>query len=504
MIVPPRQLGHHTSFIVAVPMHSTEETPLVDRPARRFWSKLFPVAFATVIAVTMCSLLACSAIFPSSATTATTIDLAVSFCDPTVKHEFGYIQLPHKVNDHYFYSYFESRNNPATDPLIVWLEGGPGASSTWSIFNLNGPCSINDDLSGTTPNPYSWTNNANVVWLDQPSGVGFSYGDATDDDHNQEDVGHNFYAFMQGFLQKHPELHTRPLFIMGESYGGHYVPAAAHYILAQQQATTKSSDGIRINLKGIAIGNGLTDTVTQMPATVHMARDNSYNISLVTPGEFLHMQADAERLRTKLVECQTSSPNAARACLEAVQLWFVNIIGPMVTNPLRNDMDLRQVCSPTLGCGDFGGKTTEAFLNQVHTRTLMGVHKQAHFQTNNDTTFNAFIVDMAKSYVRYVPTLLAAGVRVLLYVGDADLVCDWQGNDAWAKQLEWDGKSTYNAAAVTPLVVDGKTAGQVRSSHGLSFVRVFDAGHFVPRYHPEVAVALVDRFLHNAALDQGQ
>ncbi|KAF0698415.1 hypothetical protein As57867_005255, partial [Aphanomyces stellatus] len=166
---------------------------------------------------------------PATATAA-----SLTFCDATVKHEFGYIQLPHKVDDHYFYSFFESRNDPTTDPLVIWLEGGPGSSSTWALLNANGPCTINAELNGTTPNPYSWTTNANVIWLDQPTGVGFSYGDATDDDSNEIDVGRNVYGFLQGWLKQHPQFQSNPFFITGQSYGGHYVPAAANYIVHEQ------------------------------------------------------------------------------------------------------------------------------------------------------------------------------------------------------------------------------------------------------------------------------
>ena len=69
-----------------------------------------------------------------------------------------------------FYWFFESRSDPANDPLIIWLTGGPGCSSTLALLGENGPCSVNDDATGTVTNPYSWNSKANILWLDQPVG----------------------------------------------------------------------------------------------------------------------------------------------------------------------------------------------------------------------------------------------------------------------------------------------------------------------------------------------
>ncbi|RLN50292.1 hypothetical protein BBJ28_00019915 [Nothophytophthora sp. Chile5] len=175
----------------------------------------------------------------------------------------GYVKLANKEDDHYFYWFYESRSSPETDPLVLWLTGGPGSSSMFALLTENGPCSINPDLT-TKFNPYAWNSNANVIWLDQPTGVGFSYGVQADKDYNETNVGENIYWFLQGFLEKHPQFKGRDFFVTGESYGGHYVPAAAHYIWKTSK-TSPSDDGLStINLKGLAIGNGLTNPLIQV------------------------------------------------------------------------------------------------------------------------------------------------------------------------------------------------------------------------------------------------
>jgi len=74
-----------------------------------------------------------------------------------------------------FYIYFESRNEASTDPLVLWLTGGPGCASEVALFFENGPYKINDDLT-LEGNPETWNTFANLLYVDNPIGTGFSRG----------------------------------------------------------------------------------------------------------------------------------------------------------------------------------------------------------------------------------------------------------------------------------------------------------------------------------------
>ncbi|KAJ2178531.1 carboxypeptidase C, partial [Coemansia sp. RSA 353] len=100
-------------------------------------------------------------------------------------------------------------------------------------------------------------------------------------------------------------------------------------------------------------------------------------------------------------------------------------------------------------------------------------------------------------YVRELPPLLEAGIRVLIYAGDADFICNWYGNKAWSEALEWSGKTSFAGSADEDWIVDGKAAGEARTFKNFSFLRVFGAGHMVPYDQPENSLDMINRWIAN-------
>lgn len=252
-------------------MAPKENTPLFNAaaqaPTSTKRSHIVKAAIAIVLVVGLIALLA----FPRNPTTSIAAGTASEggdyVCGAT-KNEAGYIKLANKKDGHYFYWFFESQREPSKDPLVIWLTGGPGGSSMIALMMENGPCSVQPDLS-TKANPYAWNNQANIIWLEQPLGVGFSYGAPEDTDYDETNVGENLYWFLQGFIEKHPEFSGREFFLTGESYGGHYVPGGAHYIWEQNKLGDAQAGKHRINLQGIAIGNGWVNPLIQVRHWVH-------------------------------------------------------------------------------------------------------------------------------------------------------------------------------------------------------------------------------------------
>uniref|UniRef100_A0A914L712 Carboxypeptidase n=1 Tax=Meloidogyne incognita TaxID=6306 RepID=A0A914L712_MELIC len=165
------------------------------------------------------------------------------------KHYSGYLD---GGNDNlFFYWFVESQGNPKIDPLVLWLNGGPGCSSLGGLFNELGPYLINKDGKTLRQNPYSWNKYASIIFLESPAWVGFSYKNipknvTTGDD---EVVLAN-YAALKDFLKKYPSFKANPLFLTGESYASTYLSMLASKIVDNMKETL-------LNLKGVAIGNGV-------------------------------------------------------------------------------------------------------------------------------------------------------------------------------------------------------------------------------------------------------
>ena len=217
----------------------------------------------------------------------------------------GFVNVDHGER---FYLFAESIDiAPEEAPLVIWLSGGPGCSSLLAAILENGPCSgdgfeVNEDGSSNFPlvsNPYAWNRRANVIWIDQPQGVGYSTGpvkegEDTDDEApwfaSGEAVSKDMVQFMNAWIDAHPEYRSRDLFVFGESYGGHYVPAVA----AALHAAHGKDEAPFVNLQGVAIGNGLTNPYIQYAYYPQMANSNTYGIQSVSNETLAEMELAVE------------------------------------------------------------------------------------------------------------------------------------------------------------------------------------------------------------------
>jgi len=144
------------------------------------------------------------------------------------KNEHGFIPIGNDGDD-IFYWYFPARENPETAPLVLWLTGGPGCSSELAIFYENGPMKL--DGAKIITNPHSWNNKANLIYVDQPVGTGFSKAAKIWDLKTSETaIAKDLYETLTKFIAAHDDLKGRPFYVTGESYAGHYIPAFGKYI----------------------------------------------------------------------------------------------------------------------------------------------------------------------------------------------------------------------------------------------------------------------------------
>jgi len=376
--------------------------------------------------------------------------------------------------DDIFYWLFSSRNNPTSDPLVIWLTGGPGCSSEVALFIENGPYTVNPDLSLKT-NPYSWNNNSNLLFIDQPVGTGFSRArDPTHYARNENMVSENFYKFLIKFLSSYPSFKGRDLYITGESYAGHYIPAIADFIVQHPDDM--------INLKGVAIGNGWVSPYDQYPAYAKFALEN--NLISTT---FSYLLSGAMKLCQGLLNTGVW-PVAFYEC----QLSMSSVLG----NPLApnfNVYDIRKKCDVPPLCYDMSN--IKNFINREDVRRELGVSNRS-WSDCNMIVHTFMLGDWVTNLQSKVVNLLKNKLRVLVYSGDKDFVCNWRGGEAWTNALDWDRKAEFNHADYAKWYVDDDAAGEFKNVDNLTFLKVYDAGHMVPMDQPRVALQMLNQFIN--------
>ncbi|ORX63097.1 alpha/beta-hydrolase, partial [Hesseltinella vesiculosa] len=386
----------------------------------------------------------------------------------------GYIQVGHHGSE-YFFWFFESRNDPENDPLTVWLNGGPGCSSMIGLWEEIGPCKVNEEGTAAVFNQRgSWNKISNLLFVDQPVNVGFSYGDEIINTTSQ--AAPLFYDFLQRFYKSFPKYRQNPLLIFGESYGGHYAPAFASYILERNNKLAHNE--VHINLVRVGLGNSLVDPMIQYQYYEPMACRSTYG-SVLSKKDCESMQEDLPTCLALIKKCymvgsEDDCVTASAFCIKYVQTVYKN------SNRSLSDIRTSEEIPATY----------TRFLNATSTRKAIGV--KLAFQPCSYDVGMGFISsgDAMRNFAPHVASLLNHGVQVLLYAGDADYLCNWMGNYAWSNQLRFQGADDYRLQELQGWRMDGKEVGQAKHGGNLTFVRVYQAGHRVPYYQPEVALQM--------------
>ncbi|KAI9675695.1 MAG: hypothetical protein M1817_001062 [Caeruleum heppii] len=408
--------------------------------------------------------------------------------DPTVKQYSGYLD-DEEDDKHLFYWFFESRNDPKNDPVVLWLNGGPGCSSLTGLFLELGPSSLDKNLK-LHFNPYSWNANASVIFLDQPVNVGFSYSGGSVS--NTVAAGKDVYALMTLFFSQFPEYREQPFHMAAESYGGHYVPIFAAEILAHKNRN--------INLQSVLIGNGLTDGLVQYEYYRPMACGDGGWPAVLDESECRAMDNALPRCLSLINNCYNSE--SVWSCVPASIYCNNALLGPYQKTG-QNVYDVRGKCedSSNLCYKELGW--ISKYLNRKDVQKELGVEVSSYESCNFDINRNfLFQGDWMLPIQRVVPSILKK-IPILIYAGDADFICNWLGNHAWTEALDWPGKKAYNKVPLGNLTLDslsdaagrGHTIGEYKTSGNFTFVKLHAGGHMVPLDQPEASLDMFNRWL---------
>ncbi|KAI0778827.1 serine carboxypeptidase [Trametes elegans] len=415
------------------------------------------------------------------------------FCDGGVRSYTGYIDVEAR---HLFFYFFESRRDPDSDDVVFWTNGGPGGSSALGLFMELGPCRVSTP-NATEPFAFAWNDHANVFFVDQPVGVGFSYADFGEQVSTTAEAAVDIASFIAIFFQHFPKFTGRPFHMAGESYGGRYIPVFASAVYDQNAGLVDA--GLNpINLSSIMIGNGCTDFLG-MTQSYYDVQCEGHGFPFVTS------ISECVRLRQIVPRCEKRLQESCRDTLDdidcrAAHQFCDGAFGALFAR--LNPYDALRPCADTpgdiLGCYPIMRNISE-YLNNPRVQSLLGVDPAASNYTWANMDVNSRFDEHADYWSfraeYHVAALLERGVRALIYVGATDWICNWVGNERMTLGLEWSRQDLYRSEPLREWRVGDEVAGKVRSGGGLTFATIDGAGHMAPYDQPVRSLELANRWL---------
>ncbi|KAF6842972.1 carboxypeptidase s1 [Colletotrichum musicola] len=477
----------------------------------------------------------------------------------------GWVSVPGPYPANMFFWFVGARE--PTDVLTIWLNGGPGVSSLFGMFTEVGPCEVVEkglDKYDTVAREWGWDRASNMLFIDQPNQVGFSYDtptngsmdlfnanqstppqpvpsgqppitflngtfsslNASNTANTTETAAMAVWHLLQGFLGAFPQYNPPNSSALGinlfaESYGGKYGPVFSDVWERQNErrenGTLPANRTLEVHLTSLGIVNGCIDDQVQAEFYPAMATDNTYgframndvraalaNGSLYTTGGCLDQ---IRQCRTAESVYDANNTGAVREvndlCAQAYRSCYNNVVTPYAESG-RSWYDIARVNPDSF--------PPSTYLEYVNTPALQqAVGSPVNFTFTSQAVFSAFQATgdyMRGPLIPRIAGLLDRGIRVALVYGDRDYICNWLGGEAAslaiAKQASGDAYARFASAGYAPIIVnDSYIGGVVRQFGNLSFSRIYQAGHSVPAYQPETAFQVFARVIMGTSVSTG-
>ncbi|CAJ2507563.1 Uu.00g087490.m01.CDS01 [Anthostomella pinea] len=424
-------------------------------------------------------------------------------CDAGSRQWTGWIHVTEEKS--LFYWFFESRSNPLNDPVMIWLNGGPGGSSMMGLFQEIGPCLTNEYQNGTKFNEHSWTEFANVIFIDQPASVGFSMvnNDTMGGPDNLREASQDFNKFLSVFFEEvFPGFSQLPLHIAGESFGGTYVPGFVEYISRRQQLGVPGTFNGTIHSITLVdavidiLGSGALGQYDHMCQFENGENKKKFGFSKETCAVFEPAVPECERLNRQCLD--TYDGNICRAAYIFCAEEIVSSIDPKPGG--RNPYDDRILCNGTLPlCGI--GSYEQQYLNTAHVQDALGLDHWNFSSVNYDlnsrwTASNEIFLPTTRE-LTYI--LDETPTRVFVLNGNNDIVVSTEGQKRVYNQQPWNHQAKYR---MEPYVTwswpdrSGKRhkGGEFKGpddKRELVFASVDEAGHTSPADQKEAVAYLM-------------
>ncbi|CAD8123463.1 unnamed protein product [Paramecium sonneborni] len=407
----------------------------------------------------------------------------------------------------FHYIFLESQSNPATDPVVLWLGGGPGCSSLLGLNEEIGPFVMVDDDRVFKKNPYPWNTRVNLLFIDQPAGVGFSTNNDPTYEYNDINSGEDNYQAILVWFSIFKQYQKNRFFIAGESYAGMYIPYTARAIVdGNKQAV------IKIPLEGVLIGNGLlvTDPIKRNSALQEFFLKRNF-MSPTTTNTIRKICS----VSPNSIKCQLAQAEFKKVCLDS-DINIYNVYGYCQRDSTpeflkQKEASGRKIRYPFVPwyegnsygdddeekdpCSDFG--PINEYYNNAQVQDALHIQDRPQFWSAcSKDIFFKYTMNKEGSY-KILPYLNKLGIRILIYSGDQDAivsVVDTEQALLMIPDIQQIGSRTPWGNKNLDL------AGWSTNYNFLKFVVVRGAGHMVPQEQRQNSFEMMDSFINNNEL----
>ncbi|KAL3651659.1 hypothetical protein CASFOL_004661 [Castilleja foliolosa] len=398
----------------------------------------------------------------------------------------GYVTVDQKAGRALYYYFVEAQHSAQTSPLVLWFNGGPGCSSlAFGAMQELGPFRVKSDGKTLFLNEYAWNKVANVLFLESPAGVGFSYSKTKVDYTSGGDIktANDNYVFLVNWLERFPQYKNRDFYIAGESYAGHFVPELAHIILNHNKTNM-----LTFKFKGIIIGNALiNDETDNIGHWKYLA-----NHALITD-EFANRAIN---------DCASTTTSPTSQCRKAYDEYsklagnidMYNIYAPICLS--TSDTDTKPKITSIFNPDPCSANYVYVYMNRADVQKALHANVTKDIPYDWDTCSNV-LKNWTDSPVTVLPLLkefMNHGLRV--WFGDVDGRLPFTSTQLSIKEMKLDIQSQW-----CPWYLNKEVGGYTQEyKGGLTFATVRGAGHEVPTYQPERALVLIQHFVNGEKL----
>ncbi|CAN6842073.1 unnamed protein product, partial [Brassica oleracea] len=415
---------------------------------------------------------------------------------------WGYVEVRPKA--HMFWWHYKSPyrvEDPSKPwPIILWLQGGPGASGV-GIGNFQEVGPLDTFLK---PRNSTWLKKADLLFVDSPVGTGYSFVEEKElYVKSDEEAAKDLTTLLQQLFNKNQILNHSPLYIVAESYGGKIAVKLGLSVINAVQ-----SGKLKLHLGGVVLGDSWIspeDFVFSWGPLLNYVSRLDYN------GMDLSNSL-AEKIRKQLKNDENVEATETWMELESIislhsnSVDFYNFMLDSGMDPLslttseetRKENRILKKYSKYLN--DLRSASTvdegdlDTLMNGVIKKKLKIIPKDLVWGNNSGNVFSAMQADFMRPTIEGVDELLAKGIDVTIYNGQLDVICSTSGTEAWVRKLKWEGLQEFKKMEREPIYCENDrttTRGFTKSFKNLHFYWILGAGHFVPVDEPCVALKMV-------------